>query len=575
MIRKKDQTPADAPAKPAAPKTAAKKPVAKTPAEESFKKEIHPFDSWRQILDICREGTAKLPKEWGFRMRWYGLFWEGPRSDSFMVRIKVNGGRLRAGQLSGLADLAERYAEPYLDLTTRQGVQIRGVAARDIEPLFDDLKQLGLTSMQSGADNVRNLTACPLTGLLPGEYADVSPLVAQLADTFVGNRDFADLPRKFNVAVSGCGTNCTHPELHDIAVIALPPETTDGRERYTLRVGGQPSTSHFVSQDLNLLLTAEEVPAVCAAIVSVFRDNGFRGGRKKARMAHLIDDWGLERFRSEVATVLGHDLTAGSDTPPLRAIHKDPVGVHPQSQPGKVYVGVPVSVGRLTLEKARALATLITESGAAEMRITPRQNLILAHLPEAAADGVVAQLAAMGLPVSASAVRAAVTACSGSAYCKLGTVETKSRAEDITTHLEKERLADNPLTIALSACPNTCALHSVVDIGLQGCKTKQGGKTVEAFHLFLGGGTGVQTDFGRQIFRQVPGDQLNDHLAYAIKVYQRRATAGESFRAFCGRFQEADLAQLFQPQLSPASPVLRWMAERVLRLSGDHLTTYV
>jgi len=428
--------------------------------------------------------------------------------------------------------------------------------------------------MQSGAAHVRNLTACPLSGLLPGEIADVSPLVDALGKTFIGNREFANLPRKFNIAVSGCGSNCTHPELHDIAVLAIPGEGSGEDARYTLRVGGQPSTSHFVSQDLNLRLSAAQVPDVCAAIVAVFRDNGCRTGRKKARMGHLIQSWGLPRFRTEVETALGRALPSAPPAPPLRSIHKDPIGVHPQSKAGQVFVGVPVPVGRLTLEQGLALAALVTRHGGRELRITARQNLILADLPKTSVDGVTDGLAELDLAVSASPIRAAITACSGNSYCKLATVETKHRTVDIAAHLENAGLADRPLTIALSACPNTCSLHSVADVGLQGAKTKLNGRTVEAFNLIVGGTTGEQTEFGRQVLKQIPGTELNEYLENALRVHLLRAQRQESFGDFCRRYDVATLAVMFTPQRSPQGPVSRWLAQRVVRLSGDMATTY-
>ena len=543
------------------------------PAEETFKTKKHPLDCWEDILKFARENTGPPAKEWGFRLRWFGLFWEGPRSETFMLRIKVTGGRISATQLRGVADLADACGLPHLDVTTRQGIQIRGIPVAHVPPVFKELEALGLTSMQSGADNVRNLTACAQSGIAPDEIADVSPLVARLKAQFVGNRAFANLPRKFNISVSGCGTNCTHPELHDIAVQAVRDE--NHATVYTLRVGGQPSTSHFVSQDLQVLLTEDEVPEVCAAIACVYRDHGDRTNRKKARMSHLIEKWGLRRFRESVEKSLGRELPRHASGFVIREQEQDPIGVHLQKQDGLSFVGLPFSVGKVTVDQARALARLADEYGSGELRTTNRQNILLINIPNGRISDLQAELDREGIPYGGSPLRAGVTACSGNTYCKLATVETKNRVASMVDHLEGEGLADQPLNIALSACPNTCANHSVADIGLQGCKTRVDGEVVEAFHVFFGGGTGDDPAFGKHALRQVPGDRINEQLAYAVRVYQKRRQGDESFKAFCERYSADELAQLFQPWTYPTSRPVRWLAERIARMGGDELTTYV
>jgi len=539
----------------------------KTPPEEQFKRARHPLDIWPDVVAMGASGTAELPKEWAFRMRWFGLFWEGPRSDTFMLRIKVHGGRLRADQLAGLCDLAEAHCLPFLDITTRQGIQVRGIAIADVPAVFAALERLGLTSMQSGADNIRNLTACPLAGIAPDELADVTPLVRSLAARFIGKRDFADLPRKFNIAVSGCGTNCTHPELHDIAVQAV--RDAAGAVGFSLRVGGQPSTSHFVSRDLEVFLTEAEVPDVCAAIAAVFRDHGDRTNRKRARMGHLIEAWGLDRFREAVEAALGRELPRRPAAFPVREMERDPIGVHPQRQAGLRFVGIPFPVGRVTLDQGRALARLAAGFGSGEVRTTNRQNLLLVNVPHDRLAGLLEALDRAGIPRGGSVLRAGVAACSGSTHCKLATVETKHRMVSIVEGLEAVGLGGAPLNIALSACPNSCANHATADIGLLGCRTKVDGETVDAFHLHFGGGTGPDTAFGRLTFRQVPGWQLDTYLAYATRVYARRRRKGESFRAFCDRHTPEALEMLFHPKVMPGNARVRRLAARVRRALGD------
>ncbi|MFQ5507862.1 MAG: nitrite/sulfite reductase [Leptospirillia bacterium] len=552
----------------------AQKKDKKNPAEEAFKTEKHPLDCWENILGFARNGSGPPDKAWSFRLRWFGLFWEGPRSDTFMLRLKVNGGQISAAQLRGIADLTDACALPFLNVTTRQGIQIRGIPVAHVPPIFKELEALGLTSMQSGADNVRNLTACAQAGIAPNEIADVSALARTLKTLFVGNRAFADLPRKFNISLAGCGTNCTHPELHDIAVQAVRDGAGDA-VGYGIRVGGQPSTSHFVSQDLEVLLTEEEVPEVCAAIVAVYRDHGDRTNRKQARMGHLLEKWGMPRFRESVEHALGRPLPRHISDAAIREQEQDPIGIHPQKQDGLSFVGLPFPVGKVTVDQARALARLSEEFGSGELRTSNRQNILLINIPNERLDHLTAELDRAGIPYGGSPLQAAMTACSGNTYCKLATVETKNRVVNIVESLEREGLDKDPLNIALSACPNTCANHSVADIGLQGCKIKVDGETVEAFHVFFGGGTGDSTAFGKHALRRIPGDRINAQLAYAVRVYRKRRQGDESFKSFCERYTAEEMALLFKPWTYPTSRPVRWLAERIARIGGDELSTYV
>ncbi|MDH5527708.1 MAG: precorrin-3B synthase [Nitrospirota bacterium] len=532
-------------------------PDAKLPNEERFKRERHPFDIQNDILRLIKVGTTDLEKEWAFRLRWYGLFWEGPRSDTFMIRIKVPGGQITARQLRTVADLAERFGLQHLDATTRQGIQIRGVPMKRVPQVMETLAVVGLSSMQSGADNIRNLTACPVAGIDPNELADVTPLLHELQRRFSGNRELADLPRKFNITLSGCGTGCTHPELADIAVVAVR-HPRQGHTGYALYVGGQPSTSHFLSHDLEVFLAAEEVPDVCEAIARVFRDHGDRTNRKRARMSHLIEKWGLECFRLAVEESLGRMLSRVSGISPPRENAHDPLGIHAQRQAGYTLVGVSFPVGRITCTEARVLAMLAERYGSARMRITTRQNVLLTDVAEANVAAICAALGNAGMNPGGNPVRAGVTACSGNTYCKLATVETKQRAVEIVNYLESEGLAHLPLTVGLSACPNTCALHSVADIGLQGCKTKVAGLTMEAFHVHFGGGTGREAGFGKRVLEKVPAAQLNEYLAHALRTYLEQRQGEESFRDFCRRQTPEHLATLFTPKKNSPLAVFHW-----------------
>ena len=245
-----------------------------------------------------------------------------------------------------------------------------------------------MTSRGSGADNIRNITASPITGLDPHELLDVAPLAEALQLYISNSPDLYKLPRKFNIAFDNGGTISTLADTNDIGFQAV--EVRDGKSvpagvYFRVLLCGITGHRQFAS-DSGLLLRPDQAIAVAVAMLRVFIDHGDRTDRKKARLKYLVDRWGVEKFLEETEKRLNFPLIhvpAEECEPRKPILRTEHIGVHPQSQPGLHYLGVSVPVGRLPVAQMRAIADIADAYGSGEIRLTVWQNLLIPNIPTA------------------------------------------------------------------------------------------------------------------------------------------------------------------------------------------------
>src|SRR6266516_7714155 len=155
-------------------------------------------------------------------LKWVGVFFRKPTPGKFMMRIRMPNGFATGTQLGTIADLSKRLGNGTVDVTTRQQVELRGYTLESVPQIWERLRGADLSTLQTGQDNVRNINGCALAGLTPTELLDASPVVFAVDRTIVGtdgNPEFANLPRKFNMTITGCAENCTHNESQDLALV--------------------------------------------------------------------------------------------------------------------------------------------------------------------------------------------------------------------------------------------------------------------------------------------------------------------------------------------------------------------
>lgn len=451
------------------------------------------------------------------RLKWLGLFHRRKHQyGRFMMRLKLPNGVTTSEQTRYLASVIDGYGkEGCADVTTRQNWQIRGVELPDVPEILDGLARVGLTSLQSGMDNVRNPVGNPLAGIDPHEIVDTRPYT-NLLSAFItansrGNPAISNLPRKWNVCVVGSHDLYEHPHINDLAYI---PAMKNGRFGFNLLVGGFFSPKRCAEAvPLDAWVPGEDIIPVCKAVLEAYRDLGTRGNRQKTRMMWLIDELGIEVFRSEVEKRMPGQVlerAAGEDLIQKQWERRDYLGVHPQNQQGLSFVGLHIPVGRAQASDMFELARLADVYGSSELRLTVEQNIIIPNIKNSDIEALLNEplLKERFLPEPSLLMRGLV-ACTGNQFCGQAIIETKARALKVTE--EVERIVCVPRTVRMhwTGCPNTCGQVQVADIGFMGCMTRDSDKKpCEGVDVYLGGRVGSDSHLGDVYKKGVPCKDL-------------------------------------------------------------------
>jgi ferredoxin-nitrite reductase len=511
---------------------------------EKFKREEHPFDSYERLKAHAAKSEFPKPPD-NFRWRFFGLFYVAPNQNSYMCRLRLPNGILRAAQFAGVADLAERFGGGYAHVTTRANLQIREIAAANAVAMVEGIQDLGLCSRGSGADNIRNVTGTPTAGIDPQELIDTRPYAREWHFHILNDRSLYGLPRKFNVAFDGAGVIPALEDTNDIGFQAVAVKDGLGLEPgiwFRLCLGGLTGHKDF-ARDTGIIVKPADACKVADAVVRVFVDHGNRTDRTKARLKYVLDAMGVEKFLGLVEEKLGRKLdravpAAMTVRPPVnRTAH---IGVHAQKQDGLHWIGVVVPVGYLTAAQIRGLAGIATEMGDGDIRLTVWQNLLISGVPEEKLKAAQAGIEALGLATEANAIRSGLVACTGNTGCKFAASDTKRHAEDIARWCETRVSLDTPVNIHLTGCHHSCAQHFISEIGLLACKVQEGddGDAVEGYHVLIGGGFGPQAALGRELYRDVKAVDAPRTVERILQSYlKNRAAREESFIAFARRHE--------------------------------------
>lgn len=491
---------------------------------EILKTEKNVLDIKNDFARFAREGWESISEDDVQRLKWYGLFLRKPTPGFFMLRVRIPNGFATADQLRVLSLIATQYGNGVIDITTRQQIQVRHLRIEDISTVFEALESVDLTSLQTGIDNVRNIMGCPVAGLHPREIIDASPWVRALNQHILNNPEFVNLPRKFNVAITGCPDNCLHTETQDLALVPAV-KTIAGREHlgFNILAGGKLGSGGYrIATPLNVFVHPEEVVEVCAEIILLYRDHGCRDSRTQNRMAFLLDEWGEERFREELVLRLKRPLECAGMDKRLNEI-KDHMGVFRQKGATKNFVGLKVIVGRIQAAELYQVADLAEKYGKGEIRISPHQALIIPHVADNVLGDLLEESTLKNLLYAPSPIQKNLVSCVGKDYCHLAAIETKSQAVEVARQVEDKLDLEKvgPISMHWSGCPAGCGNHLVADVGFLGKKAKVDGVIVDAVDIFVGGRAGPHPKQAVKILENVPCDRLPQVLENIIPYHTR------------------------------------------------------
>jgi ferredoxin-nitrite reductase len=458
---------------------------------------------------------------------------------------------LKHWQLSGLADLAERYAGGYSHVTTRANLQMREIEPKNAVVMLEEIQNLGLCSRGSGADNIRNVTGTPTAGVDPQELLDTRPYAREWHFHILNERALYGLPRKFNVGFDGAGLIPVLEDTNDIGFQAVEVKDSFGPDAGTwfrLALGGITGHKDF-ARDTGVIVKPEEATQVADAIVRVYIEYGNRTDRAKARLKYVLDAWGMEKFIAHVEEKLGRALTKvpADAIPPRPAFDRFAhIGVHKQKQAGLNWIGAVFPVGKATAAQMRGLGGIAQDFGDGDIRLTVWQNLLISGVPDDKVAAAEAAIAALGLATEATSIRAGLVACTGNVGCRFSASDTKRHAEDIARWCEGRLAIDTPVNIHLTGCHHSCAQHYIGDVGLLACKVEEGEEQIEGYHIYVGGGFGPDAALGRELYRNVKAQDAPRAVERMLKGYlAHRASPEETFLVFSRRHEVEALKTMF------------------------------
>ena len=544
---------------------------------EQIKKEAEPLEVRERIERVFAPGGFRSigKQDLRNRMRWWGLYTQrkqgvpGERTGSaepeeledefFMMRIRIDGGRLTADQLRAIAWASETHGRDVADVTDRQNVQLHWIRIEDVPEIWERLEGTGLTTAEACGDTPRVILGCPLAGIDAEQILDASGVIAEVRDRFIGTTEFSNLPRKYKTSISGCAALCTDPEINDISLVGV--EHPDLGAGFDLWVGGGLSTNPMFAQRLGAFVPPERAAEAWSAVTSLFREYGYRRSRNQSRLKFLVKDWGAEEFRRVLEKeFLDSPLPDGPAPRPVPTVARDHIGVRPQLD-GHASVGFAPRAGRVSGHQLRLVADLADRFGSGRIRTTSRQALVIVDVARDDTAELTARLDELDLPATPGPFRKGVMACTGIEFCKLAIGETKGRARWLAEELDR-RLPGfgEEIRVHVNGCPNSCARFQVADIGLMSALAKRpDGTRSDAFLVHLGGGFGTETDvgnagaFGRKVKGvRVLAEDAADYVETLVRRYRTRRGADEpTFGEFVRGLDDEALTAFATPEGGP------------------------
>jgi sulfite reductase beta subunit-like hemoprotein len=559
-------------------------------ARLSFAKEAD-IDEFVSLLGRFESGDIS-PDEWrAFRLL-RGTYGQRQTGDAQMLRIKIPQGILLRNQLDAVASVAERYSRGFGHITTRQNVQLHFVKLHDAEPAMRELAEAGMTTREACGNSVRNITACPYSGVARDEAFDVTPYAEALTRYLLRHPLSSCLPRKFKIAFEGCSEDHIGSSINDIGWNARM-QTVGGRavRGFRVTVAGGTATMTRAGNLLHEFLPVDEMFDCAEAIIRVFHRLGDYKHKQKNRLKFLVRSLGWDGFVTEYEREradLGADhapLPFDPQRPPVedaptwperralaldeiagRAVATTVIGpgivpkvepqlsvhsleflewsrtnVRSQKQDGYAIVVVTTLLGDLTSAQMRLVGELSEVFGDGAVRVTMDQNLVFRWVRTENVEAFYKSLAAAGLARAGAGTLSDVTSCPGAESCKLAVTQSRGLGRVLAEHLMERQdiVAALPgMDIKISGCPNGCGQHHIAGIGFQGSLKKVGSQPAPQYFVMIGGGVGEGiTTFGR-LAAKIPARRCVHALERLVKLYQDQRSQQESPLTF---FRRVDL----------------------------------
>jgi ferredoxin-nitrite reductase len=489
-----------------------------------------PMSVYAELESIAGAGYDGLSKEdSSYFLKCFGLFDKGK---DFMLRVRVPIGQLSYEQAIRIGEVAKKYGNDYIDITTRMQIELRYLKIEDIAKVLKELKEVGISTFQTGVDNPRNIVADPLDGLAFDNIIDTKPIVDKLQSLTIEKPEWISvLPRKFNTAILGSLSNSCNIFGHDCCFVLANRNGEFGFNVYLgARVGVQ-------AKDANCFVSIDEVDSFYIALLETFKTYGYRDNRNKNRLHFLIQDVGVDAIIKEVKRVAGKNFSTAGVT----LVQSQNIAIGSNRvllKNGKYAYKVIVPSGIFSGTDMIEIASRAKGFGSGNLRLTYDQNIYIVDIDRVALDALESTTIVSKYKSYNNIYFNDMIACAGTKTCSYGVIPNKADAIEMAHFLNSEVKIENAMVrMNWSACPKGCGVHGIADIGFEGCKARDfEGNRVDGVHIFIGGKITREAKEARVLHKTLPITEAKHHVKYLLKTYAKYKNRGESFENFESRF---------------------------------------
>ncbi len=493
-----------------------------------------PMDVHAKLEEIAAAGYEGLAKEdSAYFLKCFGLFDKG---EDFMLRVRIPAGQVTFEQAVRIGEVARQYGNDYIDITTRMQVELRYLQIADIAKVLAALKEVGISTFQTGVDNPRNIVNDPLDGVAYDNIIETRPIIDKLQMIFGENPEWISvLPRKFNTGILGSLSNSCNIFGHDCCFVLANREGEFGFNIYLgARVGVQ-------SRDADLFVSEEEVPTFFTALLNVFKTYGYRDNRNKNRLHFLLQDVGIPAFIDAVKKEAGSEFAPAGVT--MVQSQNIALGANKVLQrDGKFAYKMIVPSGIFSGTDLITVANEAKQYASGDLRFTYDQNIYVINIPRDALEKFEATEIVSKYAQFNNLYFNDMIACAGTQTCSFGVIPNKPDAIEMAHFLNSEVAIENAnVRMNWSACPKGCGVHGIADIGFEGCKAKDSeGNRVDGVHIFVGGKITRRAKEAHILHKSLPLTEAKHHVKYLLKTYADHKERAETYEAFDDRFLSAN-----------------------------------
>ncbi len=489
------------------------------------KKSLEFFESFEEFCKGKLEDVSDDEKN--FFLKCFGIFHKD--DDTFMLRVRIPAGQLTFFQAIEIGKIASRHGEDYIDITTRQQIELRYLKFNDLYEVIQKLQNVGITTFQTGIDNFRNIVTSSFDGLGEQRVIECKPFINEMQEIFLNEEEWlGTLPRKFNTAILGTFVNDCNIYGHDCCFIVAKKGEKLG---FNLYLGGKVGVQ---ASDSGIFVMQKDVITVYKAIINLFKEFGFRDNRNKNRLHFLLEAVGMEEFVKAIKIYSGLEFEDAGEIVAKEEFLLDKEGVLDLGN-GLIAYNFSIPSGIFSGE-AMMEAGKLAELVQGQIRLSVEQSFYIVCKKEHKEILQKSQLSQKYASYQNPFFRNMI-ACAGIKTCSFGVIDTKGIAIETSNLLTKAfPNLEGKIKLYWSGCPKGCGIHGVGDIGFEGCKTKdEDGNRCDGVHIFVGGKSTNYAKEGEIYKKSVPINQLIATLSPLLENYQTYKLVGESFENFYER----------------------------------------